>query len=147
MKNSKAIVMVLLLVVAASAAGQSSVKLPGDYSGKLLRKYNGEIVRFESDDMKGRATRKTDISGFVKQADIKGTVIIDVLVGPGGQVVCEKTLVGHPMLNTAVEKAVRAWTFKPAKANGDAVAYLGRMEFHLCDIGCGEEGMSMSIVK
>jgi TonB family protein len=139
MKNSKAIVMVLLLVVAASAAGQSSVKLPCDYSGKLLRKDNGEIVRFESGDMKGRAIRKTDIDGCVKQADIKGTVIIDVLVGPGGQVVCEKTLVGHPMLNTAVEKAVRAWTFKPEKVNGNAVAYLGRMEFHLCNISCGEK--------
>jgi len=140
-------IVALLLAVAASAVGQSSVKLPCDYSGRLLRKDNGEIVRFESEDMKGRATRKAEIGGFAKQADIKGTVIIDLLVGPSGEVVCEKTSLGHPIIGTEVEKAVRAWTFKPEKVNGDAVAYLGRMEFHLCNISCGEQGISMSIVK
>jgi len=96
--------------------------------------------------MKRRATHKVDVSDFMKQADIKGTTIVDVLVGPSGDVVCVKTLLGHPILKLEVEKALRAWTFKPESMNGE-VGYVGHMEFYLCNISCGDQGGSMSIVK
>jgi len=60
---------------------------------------------------------------------------------------CVKTLTGHPILQAEVEKALRSWTFEPAKAGDQPVAYLGRLEFTLCNISCGKEGIRMSILK
>jgi TonB-like protein len=138
----------LLLASATLAVAQvSSVQLPCDYSGKLLRSDKGEIVRFASDEMKERATHKTDVSGFMKRTDIKGTVIVVMLVDPAGKVFCEKSLIGHPIIRDEVEKALRAWTFKPSKMDGEPVAYVGEMDFFLCNINCGELGFSTTLLK
>lgn len=147
MKNRINLAELLFVACTLTAAGQSGLKLPCDYSGNMLRKPTGDIIRFNSEEMKARATRKVDISDFMKRVDLKGTAIIDVLVGPSGDVVCAKTLLGHPIFSGEVEKAVHAWTFKPEKVNGEAVAYVGRMQFYLCNISCGDQGISMSIVK
>ena len=147
MKNRTNLVGLLLMVWSLIAAGQSGAKLPCDYSGRVLQKPTGGIVRFDSQEMKDRATRKVEISDFLKRTDIKGTAIVEVLVGLSGEVVCAKSLLGHPILKSEVENAVRRWTFKPEKVNGEAVAYVGRMQFYLCNISCGDQGISMSIVK
>ena len=148
MKNSCRSGLPLFLVLVACAVGQEGdVRTPCEYSGGLLRRDDGQVARFESDDMKKRATRKMDISGFLKQVDIKGTAVIDVLVGPTGEVVCAKTLLGHPIIRAEVEKAVRAWRFKPETVSAKPVAYLGRLEFYLCNISCGEQGVSMTLLK
>jgi hypothetical protein len=97
--------------------------------------------------MKQRATREVDMNGFIKQADIKGAAIVDILVGTSGEVVCVKTLIGHPIIRGSVERALRSWQFKPAELEGKPVAYLGRLEFTLCNIGCGKEGPSMTLLK
>jgi hypothetical protein len=41
---------------------------------------------------------------------------------------------------------LRKWKFSPAEMDGRRVAYVGRMEFTVCNI-CGESGPSMTIVK
>ena len=138
---------VALLMFCGLAAGQTNIKLPCEYGGELLRQSQHKIKLFTSDEMKARATHKQDIFGMIKQADIKGTAIVDVLVGPDGQVVCTKSLTGHPMVRASVEDALRRWKFSPAEVDGKRVAYLGRMEFTLCNISCGESGPSMTIVK
>jgi hypothetical protein len=97
--------------------------------------------------MKERAIHKVDVSGFMGRTDIRGSATIDVLVAPTGKVFCEKTLDGAPIIRDEVEKALRAWTFKPSKMNGEPVAYVGRMEFFLCNISCGEQGFSMTLLK
>jgi hypothetical protein len=148
MKNRFSLNSLLLLALGTFAVGQtSSVQPPCDYSGKLLRSGKGEIVPFTSDEMKERATHKADVGGLMKRTDIRGTVIVDILVDPAGKVFCEKTLDGHPIIRDEVEKAWRAWTFKPSKMNEEPVAYLGRLEFFLCNIGCGEQGVSMTLLK
>ena len=138
---------VALLVLGELASGQTSIKPPCEYGGELLGQSQHKIKLFTSDEMKARATYKQDIFGAIKQADIKGTAIVDVLVGPDGQVVCTKSLTGHPMVRASVEDALRKWKFSPAKMDGRGVAYLGRMEFTLCNISCGESGPSMTIVN
>lgn len=97
--------------------------------------------------MKKRATYRVDISSFLKQVDIKGTAIVDVLVDSSGGVACVKSLAGHPMIRVEVEKALKNWTFKPASYNGHGVAYLGEMAFQLCNISCGDRGPSMTLLK
>ena len=134
-------------VLCGLVTGQTSVKPPCEYDGKLLRQSQHKIKLFTSDEMKARATYKQDIFGAIKQTDIKVTAIVDVLVGPDGQVVCTKSLIGDPMVNHSVEDALRKWKFSQAEMNGKRVAYLGRMEFTLCNISCGETGPSMTIVN
>jgi len=96
MKNLIGIGVAILLALAASAAGQSSAKLPCDYSGKLLRKDTDEIVRLQSDEMKQRTTYKSDIGDFMRRTDFRDNHVIEVLVGPSGDVLCAKTVSGLP---------------------------------------------------
>lgn len=130
------------------ALGQApSPKLPCDFSGDLRRDAQGGIARYSSDEMKERATAKTDLSGFIKQLDIRTVVLANVLVGPSGQVVCAKSLTGLPMVLKPVETALQSWKFKPMTFNGRPIAYLGLMQFTLCNTSCGEEGPSMTLLK
>jgi hypothetical protein len=137
-----------LSVLASVSFGQAvAPKPPCDFSGELLRDAKGKVVLFASDEMKRRVIQKVDVSDFMKRVDINGTAVVDILVGPSGEVVCVKSLTGHPILRVEVEKALRQWTFKPAEVAGKGTAYLGRLEFMLCNISCGKEGPSMTILK
>jgi hypothetical protein len=128
-------------------SGQAKFKPPCAYGGDLLHQHQGRTRVFTSDEMKARATHKQDIVGAIKQADIKGTAIVDVLVAPDGHVVCTRSLTEHPMVRARVEDALRKWEFSPAQIDGKRVAYVGRMEFTLCNMSCGEVGPSMTITN
>jgi len=97
--------------------------------------------------MKERATAKADVGRFIKQLDIRTMVLVNVLVGPSGQVVCTKSVVGLPIVIKPVETALQSWKFKPETLNGRPVAYLGWMQFTLCNTSCGESGPSMTLLK
>jgi hypothetical protein len=82
----------LFLVCTLTAAGQSdAANHPGSYTGKL-RNGTGGVVRFDSEEMKRRATHKADIGDLLKPTDFKGTAVVDVVIGTSGQVVGVKTL-------------------------------------------------------
>lgn len=139
---------IVLMSLSVVAVAQSKVRpLPCSFSGELLHHDQGQPVWFTSDQMKTRATYKEDISSLLRQADVKGTAIVDVLVNSAGGVACVKSLAGHPIVRSGVERALKKWTFKTASQNGHAVAYLGEMEFSLCNISCGDAGPSMTILK
>ena len=84
---------------------------------------------------------------LIKELGIRTVALINVLVGPSGQVVCAKSISGLPMVLKPVEKALRSWKFKPIAFNNRPVAYLGLMQFTLCNTSCGEEGPSMTLLK
>ena len=87
-------------------------------------------------------------SGRSPDHNIRATLpIVDILVGTSGEVVCAKSLIRHPIIRGPVETALRSWQFKPAELEGKPVAYLGRLEFTLCNISCGKEGPSMTLLK
>lgn len=137
-----------LLSLAAVGRGQPHpLKLPCEFSGELLRTSAGEIVRFSLDEMKARATYKVDLNGFVRQMDFRSTVIVDVLVGVSGEVICTKSLIGIPIARQPVEKALQSWKFKPAILRGKPVVYVGLMEFTLCNMDCGKEGFGVTLLK
>ena len=73
--------------------------------------------------------------------------VVDVLVGADGNVVCARGVCGHPMLLSGVVEAVRQWRFRPVKENNVPVAYVGKLDFTLCNIGCGKEGPLMTLLK
>ncbi len=131
----------------ASAALSQTTPLPCEFHGRLLRAETGKLSTFSSSEMKARARHKVDLSGLIRNADIKGTAKIDLLIGTSGEVVCLKVAPTHPLIKTSVERAVTAWQFKPALENGKPVAYLGRLEFFLCNILCGGDTTGMTLLK
>ena len=138
----------VLLTISGLAFGQSDKKgLPCEYSGFVMRTADGAVVRYTSAELKAKALQKYDITGPIKQADMKGTIVVDVLIAPDGHVVCTKTVNGHPMMSRPVEEALRRWKFGPVKVDGKPVSYVGWLEFSLCNISCGEAGPSMTILK
>ncbi len=141
-------VIVLFLALSCVSLGtKERPHLPCEYSGKVSRKYPNTSFAMRSEAMKQRATKRVDFSGPAEQADIRGTVGVDVLVGSDGSVVCVKGFYGHPMVLKDVEEAVRLWKFKPLKEYDLPVAYVGKLYFDLCNIGCGKEGPSMTLLK
>lgn len=125
----------------------SAPHLPCDFSGELLRTKQGTLVQYTSAEMKSRAIHRVDVSGLIKNADIKGMAVVDVLVGASCEVVCMSSGTGHPLIRVEVERALKRWTFRAAEINGRPAAYLGRLEFTLCNINCGEQGPSMTLLK
>lgn len=138
---------VLFAFSSLALAQASSPKPPCSYSGDLLRDGLGNPVLYASDEMKARATHKVDLVGFIKQLDFKSTMIVDVLVSKTGDVVCTKSMIGIPLARKPVEEALRSWKFRPAKLDGKPVAYLGRMEFTLCNTSCSEGDYGVTLLK
>lgn len=97
--------------------------------------------------MKARATRKVDLSGLILNADINGTATVQLLIGTSGEVICAKSAPTHPLIQSSIERAVRSWTFRPELDHGRPVAYLGTLQFVLCNINCGKRGTSMTLLK
>jgi TonB family protein len=55
------------------------------------------------------------------QARVAGVVIVEVLIGPSGQVQDARVLRSIPLLDAAALEAVRQWEFEPTVLNGRAV--------------------------
>jgi hypothetical protein len=137
----------VVLILAACAFAQTEPSVPCEYDKEILRNRHGRIALFTSDEMKARATYKRDITGAAKQWDIKGTAIFEVLVAPDGHVLCMKSLAADPMVRKYVEDALRQRWFSPFKVHGKNVAYVGQLEFTLCNMSCGDAGPHMTIIK
>jgi len=145
--KSQYILAFLVVLSGASFGTKERTHLPCEYSGSVSRKYPNTAFSMSSDVMKQRAIKRVDLSGPAKQLDIRGTVAVDVLVGTDGNVVCVHGFYGHPVILKDVEEAVQQWRFKPLKENNVPVAYVGNLDFALCNIGCGEAGSSMTLLK
>jgi hypothetical protein len=112
-----------------------------------LRTEAGKLVLFSSEEMKQRATHKVDLVGLIKQLDFRSSMIVEVLVGTSGDVVCTKIFSGIPLARKPVEDALRQWKFKPAEKSGKNIAYLGQLDFILCNMNCGREGFGVTLLK
>ena len=142
------ILLCALLTFASFASGQApSPKLPCEFSGDLLRESTGKLILFSSDEMKQRATHKVDLTGFIKQMDFRSTMIVEILVGISGEVVCTKTLSGISLARKPVEDALRSWKFKPTMQDGKPIAYLGQLDFILCNSYCEEKDRGVTLLK
>jgi len=144
---SRPIAALAVALIAASVASCQTVPLPCEYSGPLLKTRAGTVATYNAKEMKGRAVRKVDLSGLIRNADIKGTAKADLLIGTSGEVVCLKVAATHPLLKESVERALSSWQFKPAAEKRQPVAYLGRLEFLLCNINCGGNSTGMTLLK
>lgn len=141
-------VFLLTQLALAQTATSTQIKLPCAYSGAVLRDDSGRIVAATSAQLKTRATRKEDVSvSLLGRVDFKATFAYDVLIGPAGNIICLKRTKGFPAADAEVEKAVRQWKFTPAEKNGKSIASVGTLEFYLCNMNCGAEGRSSSLLN
>jgi hypothetical protein len=134
-------------LITASGALSQTAPLPCKFYGPLLRTETGALRTYTSSEMKTRAKRKVELSGLIRNADIRGTAKVDLLIGTSGEAVCLKVAPTHPLIKASVERALSSWQFSPALQKAKPVAYLGRLEFFLCNIDCGGDTSGMTLLK
>ncbi len=59
---------------------------------------------------------------LAKQTQTQGTVVLDCVIDPQGNVTQVKLVSGHPLLVEAALDAVRQWKYQPTLLNGEPVA-------------------------
>ena len=96
--------------------------------------------------MKQHATKRVDLSGSLKQVDIRGTVGVDVLVGADGSVVCARGVCGPPILLSAVVEAVRRCRFKPLNENNVSVVTSGSLILPYVTSAKASQGLGVALV-
>jgi TonB family protein len=60
---------------------------------------------------------------------MKGTVIVEILVGTDGTVQSARAVLGHPLLRASAVQAARKWKFKPLKLKGRPARFIGFLPF------------------
>lgn len=91
---------------------------------ELLKDGKGKPVKLSYEKLKERATNceTAKLPGLV---DAKGSVTVQILVGPSGAVECAKAISGHPLTRRPAQDAAKKWTFKPLIEKGEKVAFIG----------------------
>lgn len=82
-----------------------------------------DIVRVPSEQLYARvkAHPLPPYPPIAKVAHVEDTVIFELLVSKTGDVVCARSLTGHPLLRAAALAAVLNWKFEPTEVSGSPV--------------------------
>jgi TonB family protein len=62
---------------------------------------------------------------IARAAHAEGTVVIEIVVSAAGEIVCARSLAGHPLLRTAATSAVLKWKFEPFESANGAAKVIG----------------------
>ncbi len=60
---------------------------------------------------------------MARHMNLKGTVRLEVEIGPDGSVKSTKALGGHPMLIQSAEQAIRKWRYEPGPPTKTVVEF------------------------
>lgn len=66
---------------------------------------------------------------LARRARLRGSVIVQMAVGPDGKVRCLKLLSGHPLCSPSAFEAAKLWTFQPMKDGNSSVGFLAQLVF------------------
>jgi TonB family protein len=67
---------------------------------------------------------------IAKAANVSGTVVVEVLISKTGDVVCARSLSGHPLLRRTAAHIVLKWKFEPVESSGTPVKAIGAVTIH-----------------
>jgi TonB family protein len=100
--------------------------------GPVLADKSGKPVWLSTDALLKRATRcaAPQMPPLLRQAELNGQVLVDILVDGRGQVQCVRVVSGHPLLTGSAVDAAKNWTFRPMRKNGKKVSFYGHLRFH-----------------
>lgn len=80
-----------------------------------------KAVRISSEQLYAKAKNRPlpPYPPIAKAARAEGTVIVELLVSKSGDVICARTLSGHPLLKRAAVAAVINWKFEPVPISNE----------------------------
>lgn len=73
---------------------------------------------------------KPEYPDIARQAQVEGTVSLDVLVGRDGRVIDVQVARSVPLLDQAAVETIRRWTFRPALVDGHPIAVWVSLPIH-----------------
>jgi TonB family protein len=97
---------VTLLAVAAIAVGVAGLRAQ-DATGELTRRVKSKV--------------QAVYPQLARKMNLAGTVKVQVVVAPNGDVKEAKVVGGHPVLANAAMDAVRKWRFEPAAGESTGI--------------------------
>ena len=97
---------VTLLAVAAMAVGLAGLRAQ-DATGELTRRVKSKV--------------QAVYPQLARKMNLAGTVKVQVVVAPNGDVKEAKVVGGHPVLANAAMDAVRKWRFEPAAGESTGI--------------------------
>lgn len=86
-----------------------------------------EAVRIPSEQFFARSKERPlpAYPPIAKAARAEGTVVVEVLVSKAGDVICARSLTGHPLLRQSAVVAALRWKFEPFEVSGGPVKAIG----------------------
>lgn len=88
---------------------------------------SADAIRISSEQLYAKAKERPlpPYPVIAKAAHAEGTVIVEVLVSTSGNVICARSLSGHPLFRAASIAAVLKWKFEPVEAAGRSAKVVG----------------------
>jgi hypothetical protein len=120
----------IALFYASAASGQLGINC-GDHP-EILRNKSG-IVWFTPEQLEKMAIKRVEpvmpsmLSGF----HFNGYVSFRILVDRDGNIGCIWAETGNAVFARAANEALQYWIFKPMRANGRPVEFVGTVKFHV----------------
>jgi TonB family protein len=115
--------LVMILALTSFLQGGQEQKSCDNHPKQLLDKQSRPVRLSVNDTLK--RVRHCLSPALSPGVCAQGTVLVKVLIDPAGKVECAVALSGHTVLNNAALNAVKKWTFKPFKVDGQSVAVYG----------------------
>ena len=86
-----------------------------------------EAVRVPSEQVYAKAKKRPlpPYPPIAKAARAESTIIVEVLISRAGDVICARSLSGHPLLRAAAVAAALNWKFEPVEVSGSPMKAIG----------------------
>ena len=86
-----------------------------------------EVLRVPSEQLYAKAKERPlpPYPPLAKAARARSRVIVEILVSKAGEVICARSLSGHPLLRAAAVTAALKWKFEPIEASGNPAKAIG----------------------
>jgi len=86
-----------------------------------------EVLRVPSEQFYAKAKERhlPPYPPIAKAARAESTVIVEILVSKTGDVICARSLSGHPLLRAAAVAVALKWKFEPIEASGNPAKVVG----------------------
>ncbi|MCW5961545.1 MAG: energy transducer TonB [Pyrinomonadaceae bacterium] len=110
----------------AVSHSQDSCSIPSD----AARSQDGELLFFTSEQLMGLVLEKAPVEKplSLKENNLFGTVVVDVVVKKDGRLSCIRPIQGHPLARAAVIRSLRKWVFKSYRSCSGKKSMVGVLE-------------------
>ena len=91
-----------------------------------------EVVRIPSEQLYAKAKERPlpPYPPLANAARVESTIVVEVLVSKAGDVICARSLSGHPLLKAAAVAAALKWKFEPVEVAGNPVKAVGTVSLN-----------------